>query len=194
MPQMAADPVVAAASIVMALQTIVSRNTDPQKMAIVTVGAIHAGVANNVIPQSATLEISMRAMDAGVRALLEQRLKAIVEAQAASFGVQASVDYRQGYTVLVNTPAETELARSVGRKLVGAGNIVEQGAALTGSEDFAFMLEKRPGCYLVIGNGDGDAHGACMVHNPGYDFNDANLPIGAAFWSSLAETYLRPHE
>lgn len=194
MPQMAADPVVAAASIVMALQTIVSRNTDPQKMAIVTVGAIHAGVANNVIPQSATLEISLRAMDPGVRALLEQRLKAIVEAQATGFGVKASVDYRQGYTVLVNTPAETELARSVGRELVGAGNIVEQGAALTGSEDFAFMLEKRPGCYLVIGNGDGDARGACMVHNPGYDFNDANLPIGAAFWSSLAETYLRPHE
>ncbi|MGJ7918741.1 M20 aminoacylase family protein [Massilia sp. LXY-6] len=191
MPHLAADPVVAAASIVMALQTIVSRNTDPQKMAIVTVGAIHAGVANNVIPQSATLEISVRAMDAGVRALLERKLKAIVEAQAASFGVQARIDYRQGYTVLVNAAAETELARAVGRELVGAENIVAQGTPLTGSEDFSFMLEKRPGCYLLIGNGEGDAQGACMVHNPGYDFNDDNLPIGAAYWSSLAETYLQ---
>lgn len=195
MPHLAADPVVAAASIVMALQTIVSRNTDPQKMAIVTVGALHAGAANNVIPQSATLEISVRAMDGGVRALLEHRLKAIVEAQAASFGVQARIDYRPGYTVLVNAAAETALARAVGRALVGPEKIVEQGAALTGSEDFAFMLEKRPGCYLLIGNGDGggNGHGACMVHNPGYDFNDANLPIGAAYWSCLAETYLQPH-
>jgi hippurate hydrolase len=191
-PQFAADPVVAAASIVMALQTIVSRNADPQKTAIVTVGAIHAGVANNVIPQSATLEISMRAMDTGIRAMLEQRLKAIVEAQASSFGVQAHVAYRQGYTVLVNTPAETELARTIGRGLVGEHNIVPQGTPLTGSEDFSFMLEKCPGSYLLIGNGNGtgDGRGACMVHNPGYDFNDANLPIGAAYWASLAETYL----
>ena len=192
MPHFATDPVVAAASIVMALQTIVSRNADPQKTAIVTVGAIHAGAANNVIPQLATLEISVRAMDSGIRALLEQRLKAIVQAQAASFGVQAHVEYRAGYTVLVNTPAETELARAVGRGLVGEVNVVEQGSALTGSEDFAFMLEKRPGCYLLIGNGTGGAEGSCMVHNPGYDFNDSNLPIGAAYWSCLAETYLRP--
>lgn len=190
MPHCAADPVVAAASIVMALQTIVSRNADPQQMAIVTVGAIHAGVANNVIPHSATLEISVRAMDAGVRSMLERRLKAIVEAQAASFGVQAHIAYRQGYTVLVNSAAETELARAVGRRLVGEERVVAQGAALTGSEDFAFMLEKCPGSYLVIGNGSGGDHGSCMVHNPGYDFNDANLPVGAAYWSCLAETYL----
>jgi hippurate hydrolase len=192
MPHLAADPVVAAASIVLALQTIVSRNADPQQMAIVTVGAIHAGMANNVIPQSARLEISVRAMDSGVRAMLERRLKAIVDAQAASFGVQARVEYRQGYTVLVNSPAETELARVVGRGLVGEANVVAQGAALTNSEDFSFMLEKLPGCYLLIGNGNGNEHGSCMVHNPGYDFNDANLPIGAAYWSCLAETYLRP--
>jgi hippurate hydrolase len=170
----------------------VARNADPQKTAIVTVGAIHAGVANNVIPQSATLEISVRAMDAGVRIMLERRLKSIVETQASGFGVQATVDYRKGYTVLVNSPAETELARAVGRGLVGEENIEANGAALTGSEDFSFMLEKLPGCYLLIGNGAGDGHGACMVHNPGYDFNDDNLPIGAAYWSSLAESYLQP--
>jgi hippurate hydrolase len=192
MPHLSADPVVAAASIVMALQTIVARNADPQKTAIVTVGAIHAGVANNVIPQSATLEISVRAMDAGVRAMLERRLKSIVEAQASGFGVQATVDYRKGYTVLINSPAETELARAVGRGLVGEENVEANGAALTGSEDFSFMLEKLPGCYFLIGNGAGDGHGTCMVHNPGYDFNDANLPIGAAYWSSLVESYLQP--
>lgn len=112
-------------------------------------------------------------------------------AQAESFGVRAHVDFRQGYCVLVNTPEETAFARRVGVELVGAGQVIAQVPAATGSEDFAFMLEKRPGCCLFIGNGVGDAHGACMVHNPDYDFNDGNLPIGAAYWALLAETYLQ---
>ena len=190
MPHLCTDPIVAAASIVMALQTIVSRNADPQETAIVTVGAIHAGKANNVIPQTATLEISMRSLNRDVRVLMEKRLKALIKAQAESFGVHAEVAFRTGYAVLVNTPEETEFARSVGRALVGEAHVEPNGRAATGSEDFAFMLEKRPGSYLLIGNGRGDEHGACMVHNPAYDFNDGNLPIGAAYWALLAETYL----
>ncbi|MDM0004234.1 M20 aminoacylase family protein [Variovorax sp. J22G73] len=191
MPHRTADPIVAASSIVMALQTIVSRNADPQQMAIVTVGAIHAGKANNVIPETCTLEISVRSLDREVRVLLEKRLKAIVNAQAESFGVKAQVDYRRGYAVLVNTPEETEFARRIGYELVGEAHVEAQAAAVTGSEDFAFMLEKKPGCYLFIGNGAAGQHGGCMVHNPGYDFNDSNLPIGAAYWALLAETYLQ---
>jgi hippurate hydrolase len=190
MPHRAVDPVVAAASIVMALQTVVSRNIDPLQMAVVTVGALHAGKANNVIPQSATLEISVRALDREVRARLEQRIKALVAAQAESFEVRAEIDWRPGYAVLVNTPDETAFAREVALELVGAEQVTLQGPALSGSEDFSFMLERVPGSYLLIGNGDGDSAGACMVHNPGYDFNDANLPIGAAYWALLAQRFL----
>ncbi|MGV3655674.1 MAG: M20 aminoacylase family protein [Noviherbaspirillum sp.] len=190
MPHLAADPVVAAASVVMALQTLVSRNIDPRQMAIVTVGAIHAGKANNVIPHTAVLEISMRSLDRGVRALLKSRLHAIVHAQADSFGVAAAIDFRDGYPVLVNNAEETGFARRIGLGLAGPDNVVEQGDAITASEDFAFMLEERPGCYLFIGNGETGAPGGCQVHNPGYDFNDGNLALGAAYWACLAENYL----
>ncbi|MGO4392493.1 M20 aminoacylase family protein [Variovorax sp. M-6] len=190
MPHRAADPVVAAASIVMALQTVVSRNIDPLQMAVVTVGALHAGKANNVIPQQATLEISIRALDRDVRATLERRVKALIAAQAESFGVTARVDWRPGYAVLVNTPEETAFAREVALELVGADRVTLQGPALPGSEDFAFMLERLPGSYLFIGNGDGDSAGACMVHNPGYDFNDDNVAIGSAYWALLTERFL----
>jgi hippurate hydrolase len=190
MPHKATDTVVAAASVVMALQTVVSRNVDPQQMAVVTVGAIHAGQANNVIPATATLEISVRALDRDVRATLERRIKALIHAQAGSFGVTAQIDWRAGYSVLVNTPAETAFAREVGIELRGVDGVIAQGPAQSGSEDFAFMLERVPGSYLLIGNGDGDAVGACMVHNPGYDFNDHNIAIGAAYWTLLAERFL----
>jgi hippurate hydrolase len=197
MPHKAADPIVAAASVILALQTVVSRNVDPQQAAVVTVGAVHAGKANNVIPQSATLELSVRALDRGVRALLEQRIKALVAAQAESFGVRARIEWKRGYSVLVNTPAETAFAREVALELLGPERVTLQGAALTGSEDFAFMLERVPGSYLLIGNGDGsDGHacGACMVHNPGYDFHDGNIAIGGAYWALLAERFLRTGE
>jgi hippurate hydrolase len=194
MPQHAADPVVAAASTVMALQTIVARNVDPQQVAVVTVGALQAGQANNVIPASARLEISVRALDREVRRLLERRVRAVVQAQAESLGVRAEIDWREGYPVLVNTVAETDLAREVARELVGAERVTPQGPAITASEDFAFMLERVPGCYLLVGNGDGgdgNTHGACMVHNPGYDFNDGNIAVGGAYWSLLVERFLR---
>ena len=196
MPHRATDPIVAAASIVMALQTIVSRNVDPLQAAVVTVGALHAGKANNVIPASATLELSVRALDRAVRATVERRLKALVAAQAESFGVQAQIDWRPGYAVLVNTPAETQFARDVALELVGPERVTPQGPPLTGSEDFAFMLERVPGSYVLIGNGtdSGPGEGGCMVHNPGYDFNDDNIATGSAFWVLLAERFLASKE
>jgi hippurate hydrolase len=192
MPHRATDPIVAAASIVMALQTIVSRNIDPLHAAVVTVGALHGGKANNVIPASATLGLSVRALDREVRATLEQRIKALVAAQAESFGVTAQIDWKPGYAVLVNTPAETAFAREVAVELVGAAQVTLQGPPLTGSEDFAFMLERVPGSYVLIGNGTGQntGEGGCMVHNPGYDFNDDNIGVGSAYWVLLAERFL----
>ena len=190
MPHGTADPVVAASSVVMALQTVVSRNVDPRQTAVVTVGVLSAGTANNVIPDSAYLELSVRALQPEVRALLQSRIQDLVHAQAQSLGCTAHIDYQSGYPALVNTLAETQLARDVAVALVGQERVVMQGPALTGSEDFAFMLQQRPGSYLLIGNGDGDDAGACMVHNPGYDFNDANLSLGAAYWTHLVERYL----
>jgi hippurate hydrolase len=192
MPHVSVDPVVAGSAIVMGLQSIVARNVDPQQMAIITVGAFNAGVANNVIPQTATLKLSVRSLDRDVRILLEKRITELVHAQAQSYGVTADIDYQRGYPVLVNHLAETDFARDVAEELVGADKVMRQGRALNGSEDFAFMLEEVPGSYLLIGNGDGsgDGHGACMVHNPGYDFNDKNVAVGSAYWSLLVERFL----
>lgn len=189
MPHRAADPLVAAASIVMALQTVVSRNVDPLDAAVVTVGAIHAGQANNVIPATATLELSVRALTPQVRTLLEQRIKALVAAQAEGFGVRAEVVWKPGYCVLVNTVKETNFARQVAVNTFGADRVTLHGPALTGSEDFAFMLEQVPGSYFLIGNGDGASAGACMVHNPGYDFNDDNILVGASYWVNLVKAF-----
>ena len=196
MPHCAADPVGAGAAIVMGLQSIVARNIDPLHTAVITVGAFQAGDANNVIPQTATLKLSVRALDRGVRDTLERRITELADLQARSYGVRATVDYQRSYPVLVNTADETNFARGVATELVGAAQVELNARPLTGSEDFAFMLEQVPGSYLLIGNGDGSddatngGHGACMVHNPNYDFNDHNLPIGAAFWVLLAQRYL----
>jgi len=189
LPHKASDPIVAASSIVMALQTIVSRNVDPQQSAVITVGAFNAGHANNVIPGVAKLELSIRALDPQVRLDLERRIKDLVKAQAESFGLTANINWRKGYAVLINSPAETEFARNVAADFFGHAAITRQGPALSGSEDFAFMLEKIPGSYLFIGNGD--TPGTCMVHNPAYDFNDENIAIGATFWCELVGQYLK---
>ncbi len=188
MPHFSSDPIVAGSSIVMALQSIVARNIDPLASAVVTVGMFQAGTANNVIPGTARLELSVRALDRDVRRLLRQRIEDIAVAQAGSLGVVAEVDYQEGYPVLVNTQAETAFAAQVATELVGPERVLLDRPAVMGSEDFAFMLEHRPGCYLFLGNGDGA--GSCMVHNPGYDFNDAAMETGAAFWSLLAERFL----
>ncbi len=190
MPHRACDSVVAAASTVMALQTVVSRNVDPLQTAVITVGALHAGDANNVIPQEARLELSVRALDPEVRQLLRRRIFELVEQQAASFGVRAEIDWRQGYAVLVNSDKETHWATDLACELFGNDRVTRHGAPLTASEDFSFMLERVPGCYFLIGNGAAGTPGGCMVHNPSYDFNDELIEPGARFWAHLVSRYL----
>jgi len=194
MPHLAADPTVAAAATVMALQSIVARNVDPLASAVVTVGRLQAGKTYNVIPETAELELSVRALTPEVRDLLEQRIRAVAEGQALSFGMRCRVDYQRGYPVLVNTPAETQLALEVAHALFGAAHVTAGAEPLCASEDFAYMLRQRPGSYIFVGNGDnGHSHGqpcgACSVHNPSYDFNDHNLGPGALFWVALAQKF-----
>lgn len=190
MPHKSIDTLVAASSIVMALQTIVARNVDPLQTAVVTVGSLQAGQANNVIPEEATLKLSVRALDPQVRVLLRQRILELVDLQARSYGVEARIDWREGYAVLVNSPEHTAFAVDVATKLFGNDRVTPNGPPLTASEDFAFMLEKVPGCYLFVGNGGPGSAGACMVHNPGYDFNDDLIEPGAAFWIKLVSEFL----
>ncbi|PIT42392.1 amidohydrolase [Snodgrassella alvi] len=187
------DPIVAASSIVMALQTIVSRNVNPLDSAVVTVGMFHAGVANNVIPEQAELKLTVRCFKPEVRKMLQERIEAIAQAQAQSFNVVASVDYQHGYAPVFNTSKETQFARDVARDVVAEENIVDQTQPMAGSEDFAFMLEKCPGSYLFIGNGlkEKDAASGFDLHNPYYDFNDKNIAIGATYWVALAERFLK---
>ena len=190
MPHKSIDTLVAASSIVMALQTIVARNVNPLQTAVVTVGSLQAGQANNVIPEEATLKLSVRALDPRVRVLLRQRILELVDLQARSYGVEARIDWREGYAVLVNSPEHTAFAVDVATKLFGNDRVTPNGPPLTASEDFAFMLEKVPGCYLFVGNGGPGSAGACMVHNPGYDFNDDLIEPGAAFWIKLVSEFL----
>ena len=192
MPQLAVDPVVAASAIVMALQTIVSRNVPPLDMAIITVGAFHAGSAANVIPQQAELKLRVRALRPQVREQLKQRIIEVAIAQAAVFGATVKIDYQWRYSVLVNDVESTAFARQVALDWVGEAGIMPPLQPLTGSEDFSFFLEKCKGSYLLLGNGvgQGAGEGGCMVHNPGYDFNDRCLGTGASYWVRLAEAFL----
>lgn len=187
-PHKAIDPVVVCAAIVMGLQSIVSRNVNPQEMAIITVGSIHAGAASNVIPASAEMCLSVRALTPEVRDLLELRITELVNGQAASFGALAEIDYYRCHPVLINSATETEFARQVAHDWLGSGGLIDDLRPFTASEDFAFMLEQCPGSYLMIGNGAGER--SCTLHNPGYDFNDTCLPIGASYWVKLAERFL----
>lgn len=193
-PHQAADPVVAAAHIILALQTIVSRNVDPREMAVVSVGAIHGGDAPNVIPDSVQMRLTVRAYRPEIRAMLRERITELAQAQAATLGVKAEVDYHWRYPALVNDVASTRFARQVALDWLGPEGLLPELQPLTGSEDFSFMLERCPGSYLIVGNGEGDHHatGGCSVHNPGYDFNDAMLPIAASYWVQLARRFLAP--
>jgi hippurate hydrolase len=186
-PHQAIDPIVTTASLVMALQTIVSRNVDPTLTAVVTIGTIHGGNAMNVIANEVKLGVSVRSFDADVRALLKKRITELATAHAASYGATAEVDYGWGHPVLVNSEDETEFARRVAEEVVGIESVAEIGR-ITGSEDFAYMLEQRPGCLLRIGNGTGT--NVPLLHTSRYDFNDENLTIGAAFWVRLVERFL----
>ncbi|NRF70418.1 amidohydrolase [Aquincola sp. S2] len=188
-PHRTVDPVVAASSIVMALQTVVSRNVPPLEMGIVTVGAFLAGNAPNVIPETATLRITVRAYRPEVRDLLEERITAVISTQAAVYGATAEIDYQRRYPMVINHAEQTAFARQVALDWVGEAGLIQDLQPLTGSEDFAFFLERVPGCYFLLGNGEGDA-GGCDVHNPAYDFNDRALGTGASYWVRLAERYL----
>ncbi len=188
MPHHGIDAMQCAASIVLGLQSIVSREIDALKSAVITVGSIQAGSTYNVVPETATIKIGVRTLDPKVRDLVEDRIRGFVAAQAESFRLQSEVVYERKYPVLVNHAAQTEFARQAAIRLLGADNVVER-APVMGSEDFAYMLEHRPGAYVRLGNGLGE-DGGCMVHNPLYDFNDKALPVGAAFWAHLAQSYL----
>ncbi|WP_238265711.1 M20 aminoacylase family protein [Cupriavidus pauculus] len=188
MPHHGIDVMQGAASMVLGLQSIVSREVDALKSAVITVGSIQAGATYNVVPESATIKIGVRTLDPQVRDHVERRLREFIQAQAQSYQLKADVLYERKYPVLVNHGAQTARAREVAVQLLGEDNVVARGPVM-GSEDFAYMLEHRPGAYVRLGNGLGE-DGGCMVHNPLYDFNDRALPIGAAFWAALATSYL----
>ncbi len=185
-PHLAIDPVMIGAALVTALQSVVSRSIDPMQTAVVTVGAFNAGHAANVIPESARLQISVRSFDPAVRALLEKRIRALAGAHAEAYGAKVDIDYVPGYPVVINSDAETRFALEVARELVGDEHVVDGFGPIAGSEDFAYYLQEKPGCFLRLGNGEN----AAMLHNASYDFNDANLTVGAAYWTRLVERFL----
>jgi len=193
MPHTTVDPIMVAAHLILALQTLVSREVDPNDMAVVTVGAMSAGKAPNVIPTSAELKLSIRARKPEVRAFLRDRIIAMAQGQAAVHGASATVDYQWKMPPCVNDEAATAFARQVAIESMGEEALIPGMAPLQASDDFAFMLNAVPGSYFIVGNGDGKpgTGPGCMVHNTGYDFNDEILPSTASYWVALAQAYLR---
>ncbi|QDL90647.1 amidohydrolase [Paroceanicella profunda] len=189
-PEDTADPVVAGAAIVMALQSIVSRNLHPLSPAVVTVGAFNGGRASNVIPDRVELALSIRSFEPEVRDLLEARVRDIARLQAETYGCRALVDYTRGYDPTVNHAAETAFVRDLATRLAGPEKVVEMERPLMGSEDFGYMLTERPGAYFFLGTAR--TPNDPSLHHPAYDFNDDILPVGAALWTELAETWLAP--
>ena len=189
MPHHGIDPITTGAELVQKLQTVVSRNVDPLEPAVLSVTKFHSGTAWNIIPNDAVIGGTVRAFSEAVQAQVEQRIRALCEGTALSHGAAIAVRYERRYPPTVNTAAEAELCAKVAESLVGAQRVARDNKPAMGSEDFAWMLRARPGAYMWIGNGTG-SQGGCMVHNPGYDFNDAVLPIGAAYWVRLVETAL----
>ncbi len=188
-PESGIDPVVVAAHVISALQTIVARNVPSVETAVVSVTMMHAGDAYNVIPQTARLSGTVRAFSRDVMAHVEQAMKRIADGTARAFGAEAKVDFRVIFSPTVNNAREAEFAAGICSEVVGAENVERNPPLIMASEDFSFMLEKIPGCYFNIGNGAGE--GACEVHNPGYDFNDEALPLGATVFARIVETKLR---
>jgi amidohydrolase len=187
-PESGIDPVVVASHITTALQTVVSRNVRPLDTAVLSVTQIHAGDAYNVIPEQAFIRGTARAFEANTLALIEQNMRRIASGIASGFGATAEVDFRALFPPLVNDAAEAEFIADTAAELVGAENVNRNGNPVMASEDFSYMLARRPGAYIQIGNGD--AAGGCEVHNPGYDFNDAALPFGASLFVRLVERKL----
>jgi hippurate hydrolase len=189
-PEHTADPILAGASIVMALQSIVSRNIPALDPAVLTVAAFHGGSASNIIPSNAEIVVGIRSFDPKIRDELERRIKLVATAQAESYGLKAQVDYLRSYDATINHKAETEFARAVATSFAGAEKVIDMARPMMGSEDFAYMLVERPGTYFFLGGATGGTD--YPLHHASYNFNDDLLPIGAAFWTELVENYLRP--
>jgi hippurate hydrolase len=187
-PESGVDSVLVAAHVATALQSIVARNVRPVDTAVLSVTQIHAGDAYNVIPQTARLSGTVRAFSSEVMALIGRNMARVAEGVAAGFGARAKTDYRPIFAPLVNEPREADYAAAICGELVGADKVRRDPPLIMASEDFSFMLNEVRGCFINIGNGDGE--GACEVHNPSYDFNDRALAYGAAFFARLVERRL----
>ena len=187
-PEAAIDPVIVASHITTALQTIVSRNVKPVDTAVLSVTQIHAGDAYNVIPQQAFIRGTARAFSAETLGMIEENMQRIATGMASGFGATAELDFRIVFPPLINDASEAALIADVAAELVGADNVNPNAGLVMASEDFSFMLNSRPGAYIRIGNGD--ELGGCQVHNPGYDFNDDVLGLGASLFAQLAERKL----
>lgn len=181
-PQQTIDPIIVAAHLVTALQTIVSRNIDPLKSAVVSVTMVEAGEADNVISRTVKITGTVRTLDSEVQDFIEARLGEMVPQFAASFGASASIRYARGYPVTVNEPGRTAFAAEVAAEVAGPDRVDDDVPPSMGGEDFSFMLEERPGAYIFLGNGD-----SSELHTDTYDFNDAVIPVGASYWVRLAE-------
>ncbi len=184
-PQQTIDPIIVAAQMVTALQSIVSRNLDPLASAVLSVTMVEAGEADNVISRTAKVTGTVRTLDGDVQDFIEARLNAFVPQFALSFGADASVRYARGYPVTVNAEQQTRFATEVAREIVGAGQVDDNVAPSMGGEDFSFMLNERPGAYIFMGNGD-----STELHTDTYDFNDEAIPVGVSYWVRLAERAL----
>jgi len=195
MPHNGIDPVPAACQMVQAFQTIISRNKRPIDTGVISVTMIHTGEATNVIPEVCVLEGTVRTFTTEVLDLIERRMKTIAEATAAAFECRCEFEFVRNYPPTVNHEAETAFARTLLGDVVGADNVFEFEPTM-GAEDFSYFLQGKPGCYFLIGNGDGTHRegghgmGPCMLHNPSYDFNDDLIPLGATVWVRLAEAWL----
>jgi hippurate hydrolase len=184
-PHIAVDTILVGAQIINALQSIVARNVDPLEAAVVSVCMFQAGFTDNVIPQHATLRGTARAFTPEVGELLRRRVNEIVEGTARLYGASAKVTYKNGYPVVVNHERQTEFAAGVAREIAGKDKVDTDVAPKMAAEDFAFMLNERPGAFIFVGNGDSAA-----LHHPAYDFNDEAIPVGTSYWVRLAETAL----
>ncbi len=198
MPHHGVDPVLVASHLVQALQSVISRNKRPIDAAVLSVTGIMAGEAINIIPEQAVLRGTVRTFTLEVLDLIESRMRDIVGQLPGAFGATATMDFQRSYPPLINSLHETELAVSVMHDLVGPDNVDARYEPPMTSEDFAFMLQEKPGCYVLIGNGEGTHRGhghdvgPCMLHNPHYDFNDELIPIGGSYWVRLAQRFLDP--
>ena len=195
MPHLGIDPVPVACQMVQAFQTIITRNMRPIDTGVISVTMIHTGEATNVVPESCVLEGTVRSFTTEVLDLIERRMKTVADATCAAFEASCEFEFARNYPPTINHAAETEFAKSVMAEVVGSENVLEFEPTM-GAEDFSYFLQAKPGCFFVIGNGDG-AHragghglGPCMLHNPSYDFNDDLIPLGATLWVRLAERWL----